>query len=113
MLTMLLLAVLQTPPVVNPRAVVFTCPDHAQDTGHEIDVVDASGTVIQTIQGGDPAEDAAGEVRVELNLQPVAFGSYTLRVRATAGTLKSPDSVPSDVWFRAPGQPGKPKTGGD
>ena len=45
----------QTPAVKNPSALTFACPDHAQDTGHEIDIVRAAdGVIIQTIQGGDP-----------------------------------------------------------
>jgi hypothetical protein len=111
MLELLLMVVLQSM-VVNPRSVVFSCPDHALDTGHEIDIVNASGAVIQTIQGGDPAADGNGDVTVSINVQPVAFGSYTVRVRATAGDVESLDSVASDVWQRAPGQPGKPRVGG-
>lgn len=99
--------------VKNPRAVIFTCPDHATDTGHEIDILDAKGVVIQTIQGGDPAADASGDVTITINVQPVTFGSYTIKVRAVAGVLKSPDSMASAVWERVPGQPGQPRTGGE
>lgn len=109
----LLVAVGAEAQVKNPRAIAFTCPDHATDTGHEVDVIDAKGVVIQTIQGGDPALNAAGEVEIPLNLQPVAFGAYMFRVRATAGAVKSPDSVASEVWERTPGQPGKPVPKGD
>lgn len=98
--------------VKNPRLVTFTCPDHAVDTGHEIDIIDAKGVVVQTIQGGDPALNATGEVEVVINVQPVAFGTYTMKVRAVAGALKSADSVATDPWERVPGAPGKPKVGG-
>lgn len=99
--------------VKNPRAVIFTCVDHAQDTGHEIDILDSKGVVIQTIQGGDPAADANGDVTIAINVQPVTFGSYTIKVRAVAGALKSVDSAPSVVWERVPGQPGQPRVGGE
>ena len=87
---------------------MFTCPDHATDDGHEVDIVDSTGVVIQTIQGGDPAADAQGNVSILINVQPVKFGLYTFVVRAKAGALMSVNSAPSDVWQRAPGQPGKP-----
>jgi hypothetical protein len=99
-------------PVKNPRAVIFTCVDHATDTGHEVDIINAQGVVVQTINGGDPLADANGDVTVEFNVQPITFGAYTVRVRAVAGAIKSADSLPSDVWERVPGQPGKPKVGG-
>jgi len=93
----------------NPSAVLFTCPDHAADTGHEVDIVNAQGQVVQTIQGGDPPADANGDVRVALNVQPIAFGVYTVKVRATYGAIKSIDSEASETWERAPGQPSKPR----
>jgi hypothetical protein len=92
--------------VRNPRSVTFTCPDHAQDDNHEIDIVRASdGVVVQTITGGDPPADAEGMVTIALNVQPVAFGTYTVRVRAVAAGIKSDASDSSDVWERAPGKP--------
>ena len=106
----LLLSVSTTAQTVikNPRAVTFTCPDHGRDDGHEVDIINSAGVVIQTLQGGDPPADASGVVTVVLNVQPIAFGSYTIVVRAVAGTAKSTNSVPSDVWERAVMQTGKP-----
>ena len=96
-------------PVRNPTGVMFTCPDHALDDGHEVDIVDSvTGAVLQTLQGGDPAADAQGNVTILVNVQPVKFGTYTFVVRAKAGALMSPNSVPSEVWQRSPGQPGQP-----
>jgi hypothetical protein len=112
MIAWLLTAMLQVP-VTNPRAVIFTCPDHAQDTGHEIDIVNAQGVVIQTLTAGDPAADTAGDVEIPINVQPVTFGSYTVRVRATFGAIKSLSSDPSAVWERSPGKPGTPRVGGE
>ncbi len=98
-----------TPPMAkNPSEVSFVCPDHAQDSGHEVDIINAGGVVIQTIQGGDPPADANGIVTIPLNLQPVAFGAYTIRVRATASLVKSTDSDASNIWERVPGAPSKP-----
>ncbi len=87
---------------------MFTCPDHALDDGHEVDIVDSTGVVVQTIQAGDPAADAQGNVSVVINVQPVKFGLYTFVVRAKAGALMSPNSPPSEVWQRSPGAPGIP-----
>ena len=110
MLIALLLAVVAAPfqtPVKNPTSVTITCPDHNQDTGHEIDIVSA-GIVVQTIQGGDPAPNTDGSVTFTMNVQPIKFGSYTTVVRATSGTIKSDNSPASDAWDRSPGAPGKP-----
>lgn len=99
----------QTPPVKNPSALAFTCPDHATDTGHEVDIINtATGEVIQTLSVGDPPLDANGEVVVAVNVQPVAFGAYRFVARALAGPYKGKDSFPSDAWERVPGGPSKP-----
>jgi len=100
-------AAAQTAPMVkNPRGVGFTCPDHALDNDHEIDIIRASdGSLVQTILGGDPPADATGEVVVMVNVQPIAFGQYRFVVRAVAGTLKSDNSAASPIWERAPGAP--------
>lgn len=90
----------------NPRSVIFTCPDHAQDDQHEIDIVRVSdGVVVATILGGDPPATTAGDVVIPVNVQPVAFGSYRFVARAVAGTLKSANSAPSPTWNRVPGEP--------
>lgn len=108
----------QTPaPVKNPSVVVFECPDHDRDTDHEIDILRASdGAVIQTLQVGDPPADGSGNVTVKLNVQPIAFGTYWLVVRAVvteAGTtVRSVNSANSDTFERVPGPPGKPRFGG-
>ena len=99
------LALLQNPTLVkNPTALSFTCPDHAVDTGHEVDIVNAQSAVIATLTIGDPAE-VAGKVIAKINVQPIAFGAYTLKVRAlvqpsNGPAVKSDDSGPSNVWER-------------
>jgi hypothetical protein len=99
---------MQVPAVVNPARLSFTCPDHDQDNQHEIDIINVStGAVESTILGGDPAANAAGEVVIVLNIQPIKFGEKRFVVRAVAGTEKSESSAPSDVWRRSPGTPGK------
>ena len=100
-------AMAQVPPVKNPTGLEFTCPDHATDTGHEVDVINSSGTIIQTLAVGDPAE-VAGKVTVKINVQPITFGTYTFKVRALAGPIIGQDSVASDPWERVPGPPSKP-----
>jgi len=91
--------------VRNPTAVLFTCPDHARDTDHEIDIVrESDGAVMQTILGGDPPE-VNGEVVVVMNVQPIAYGAYRVVVRAVAGVFTSDNSDPSPLWERTPAQP--------
>jgi hypothetical protein len=104
--TLLALSMLQaTPPVKNPTALGFICPDHDLDDEHEIDIIRVSdGAVVQTLLAGDPPV-VNGEVVVRLNVQPVAFGTYVFVVRAVGGGTKSPDSNRSDVWERVPGRP--------
>lgn len=97
-------------PIRNPSAVAFLCPDHAQDTEHEIDIVRVSDAqVVATLLGGDPPLNAQNEVVVPINVQPIAFGQYQFVARAVAGTVKSANSVPSDIWERTPGAPSKPE----
>src|SRR5687768_11555174 len=106
MILELAFTILQATAPINPVGVAFTCPDHALDTEHEVDVLDSSGAVIQTILGGDPPLNAQNEVEIRLNVQPIAFGEYRFRVRAVAGSIKSVDSETSELWRRAPGAPG-------
>lgn len=98
-----------TAPVKNPTKVLIVCPDHDQDNEHEIDIIDTNGTVVQTLLGGDPARDANGDVPFLINVQPVKFGIYTVKVRAVSVGLKGEDSLPSNLWERVPGAPGTPK----
>ena len=108
-LEVLLAAAIQTaPPPVNPSRIGFTCPDHAQDDQHELDIVTEAGVVVSTILLGDPPLNSAGEVEATISVQPIKFGRYVFRVRAVAQGLESVDSLGSEVWVRAPGQPGKP-----
>jgi hypothetical protein len=103
----------QTAPVKNPRAVLFDSPDHnlPELTGYEVDILSPAGAVVQTISVAKAATTLVGtDVRVDINVQPVTFGTYTVVVRAVAsGGVKSPNSLPSDAWERSPGPPGKPR----
>ena len=98
----------QTPPVKNPSGVTFVSPDHDTITNYEVDIVIAStGSVLTTIVAGKGTL-SNGVVTLPLNVQPIVFGTYTLRVRAVASpTLKSDDSDASDPWERVPGAPSK------
>ena len=92
--------------IKNPSALAFICPDHALDDGHEVDIVrESDGVVVATLLGGDPPLNAAGEVAIAVNVQPIAFGQYRFVARAVAGTVKSDSSLPSMLWERAPGRP--------
>jgi hypothetical protein len=103
-----LVALLQVPAIVNPSKLGFTCPDHDQDTQHEVDIINVeTGQVEATLLVGDPPADASGEVIVTLNIQPIKFGAKRFQIRAVAGAEKSENSPLSDVWRRSPGSPGK------
>jgi hypothetical protein len=107
-LELALTALLQVPAIINPSGLRFTCPDHAQDTDHEVDIINVeTGQVEATLLVGDPPADAAGDVVVTLNIQPIKFGQKRFQVRAVAGAEKSDNSPLSDVWRRSPGSPGK------
>jgi hypothetical protein len=89
----------------NPRGVVFFCPDHDRDDGHELDIIDReTGLVIRTLDLGDPPRNADGDVEAEVNMQSQEFGTYAFRVRAKAGRFISEDSE-AWAWDRAPGRP--------
>src|SRR3990167_1388606 len=100
-------AVAQVPAVKNPSGVTFTSPDHETVTGYEVDVL--SGTsVLTTLVLGKGTQAVDGVVTLPLNVQPIAFGTYTLRIRAVASpVLKSANSPASDPWERVPGAPSK------
>jgi len=100
----------QVPALKNPTGVTFLSPDHATVTGYEIDILSTTGAVVQTLVMGRGTQDAQGVVTLTLAVQPIAFGTYTLRIRAVAGTSKSDNSPPSDPWERVPGSPSKPTT---
>jgi len=98
----------QAPPPAkkNPTVLVFACADHDRDDQHEVDIVrDSDGQVIQTLLVGDPPAASNGDVEVNVNVQPVAFGRYHFVARSVAGSLKSNNSTPSEVWERGPVAP--------
>lgn len=94
----------------NPTKATFQPgPDAALVTGYELDIVNAAGTVVQTMVFPAQPADANGEVTLTINVQPVAFGDYTAVVRNVVGSVKSANSLPSEMWQRVPGAPSKPK----
>ena len=101
----------QVPAVKNPSALTFTSADHANAavTGYEVDILNGA-TVVQTLVIAKSATTVLpnGDVKVTLNVQPIAFGTYKLQVRTVAGAVKSDNSVASDDWVRSPGAPSKP-----
>ncbi len=111
----LLVAILAVPslalaqaPVKNPTRAIFTSPDAATVTGYEIDIINSLGVVTQTLTFAPVLPNGQGEVVLTINVQPVAFGSYTAVVRAVYQAMKSANSNTSDVWQRVPGTPSKP-----
>lgn len=101
----------QVPAVKNPTAVTFDSVDHANLTGYEVDIIRvADAVVIQTINVAKAATTVltGGRIKIDLNVQPISFGSYTLKIRSIAGVIESPDSPASDQWERSPGSPSKP-----
>lgn len=99
--------VAQVPPVKNPAAVKFSSVDHGAATGYEVDIVTSTGTVLTTLTLGKGAVQTDGDILLSLNVQPIAFGTYRLKLRTVAGTFKSADSPLSDPWERVPGAPSK------
>lgn len=89
----------------NPTEVSFTCIDHDKDDNHEVDIIDSTGTVVQTLLIGDPPVGSDGRVVAKFNVQPINFGQYTVIVRAIQGALKSENSLPSEKWERSFGTP--------
>lgn len=111
MLVMLMAASLsyaQVPPVKNPTSIEFLSADHALATGYEVDIINNGNVVIATLVTGKGTQAADGTVTLPLNVQPIAFGTYTSRVRTVAGSAKSATSVSSDPWERGPQATGKP-----
>jgi hypothetical protein len=107
---LLLCPVVAQAQVKNPTQVEFTSPDHALLSAYEVDIVRADSTVAQTltIAASMGVVQPNGNIRLMLNVQPIAFGQYTIVVRAVAGTLESDNSPASDPWERVPGAPSKP-----
>lgn len=96
--------------VKNPTKAIFKPgADAAAVTGYELDIIKADGSLSQTLSFPAQVPDAAGDVTLTLNLQPVAFGTYTAVVRNVYNAVKSINSNVSDPWERAPGQPSKPR----
>jgi hypothetical protein len=100
-----------TAPVKNPRSVEFQCPDHDKDTGHDLELRDASGTVLAVIPLGDPVMGADCWVVAPINVQPIDFSvGNTAVTRSTyEGGISSVNSEVSNVWERVPGAPSKPR----
>ncbi len=90
----------------NPTSATFSSIDHAAVTGYEIDIIASAGAVVQTLSLGKGVLAPAGAcgvttdpcVTLTMNVQPIAFGTYTIRVRAIAAAVKSADSPTSDPW---------------
>lgn len=108
----------QSAPIQNPSLIVFTpSPDHATISSYQVVILDAKDAAVQTLDIGKPnpcsascpAGVAVGEASAAINVQPVAFGRYTVVMKSVGGGITGPASPPSDVWERAPGSPSKPK----
>lgn len=98
----------QIPAVKNPTKLTFTSPDHANATGYEVDILNGTtGALVQTLIT-DKGTITAGVVTLILNVQPIAFGSYTFKTRPVAGPVKGEVSVASDPWERTPLATSKP-----
>lgn len=98
-----------SPDVTNPSGVQFTAsPDHALLDSYELDILRPDGTVLQTLNLGKPTPDATNTISAPLNVQPIAFAnSYSVRIRAKAGTAVSADALSVNKFNRVPGSPTK------
>lgn len=99
-----------TPPpdVQNPSAVEFEPSiDHAVIDGYELDILRPDGTVLQTLNLGKPPV-VNNLCTAPINVQPVAFEyGYSMRARAKAGAVVSPDVPSLNKFDRVPGGPSK------
>ena len=97
--------------VTNPSQVEFGLSiDHEGISSYEVDLVDAGGAVLATIDLGKPPGVAGDVVQVAILVQPIPFGHYTGDFRAvpTDPTFAS-DDVPGENEFdRKPGGPSRP-----
>jgi len=106
-LVMLFANLLWAQGVTNPTLLTFTSVDWAQVDRHELDIVRTSdNVVVQTLTDNGPY--TSQDISVGINVMPVAFGEYQFVARAYAGTLRSDDSDPSNLWDRVPGRPSRP-----
>lgn len=95
--------------VTNPTKAEFTASlDHASITLYEIAWFNGATQVGVPVDLGKPTPDANQLCSVTINTQPLAFATYTAKVRAKAGTVYSEWSLPSNFFDRVPGAPGGP-----
>jgi len=95
--------------VTNPTKAEFTASvDHASITLYEIAWFNGATQVGTVVDIGKPVPDANQVCLVTINTQPLAFATYTAKVRAKAGTVYSEWSAASNFFDRVPGPPGGP-----
>ena len=101
---------------VNPTRVCFeVSPDHDLLDHYDFDIIDPSGSIVNTLNMGLPAPVLTGDGTrwiswPNLNVQPTSFGvGYTAVVRAVAALAMSPNSDVSNPWDRVAGRPGGPR----
>lgn len=96
-------------PWKNPTLIeIATCPDHALDDNHELELrLRGSGVVVGTFLLGDPAAKATGAVEFDISKQVggLKLGEYDMRLRVKL--TGAPDSdwtnvVPFDRALRLP-----------
>jgi len=94
----------------NPTGYEFTAStDHTLIDRYDLDILNAAGTVIQTLNIGKPTPNGTGLITGALNVQPITFGAgYSIQVRAIVGTVASDNAVSSNKFDRVPGKPGLP-----
>ena len=87
--------------IPNPKTLTFTSLDWSVVERHELEILLASdNSVVQTLTDNGPY--TSKNITVNLNVQPVTFGTYVFRARAcnTANGC-SAWSLPSNLWDRA------------
>ena len=77
--------------VTNPTHVQFESLDHNTLTDYEVDVIGASGTVVQTLRIPKSATTVQGGlVDAPLRLYPLEPGTFTVAVRAVTEVIEQP-----------------------
>lgn len=94
--------------IKNPTGIEFDSIDHNLATSYEWDIRTEPGNVnVQTLtfSNNPPIPLVNGKVVIKINVQPISFGRYRFVGRTVVNSVKSDDSMSSDVWERAPGAP--------
>lgn len=104
---LLLASAAEAQTVQNPTRVRWQVSvDQTSVVRYDVDLIRVSDSVVvQTLNLGKPEPDGTGTAEANINVMPVAFGTYVCVMRACTAAQCSVDSARSNSWDRAPGPP--------